>query len=278
VEVVPDPVLQVAQRCPGGALRGELGAELALAPGALDEHHELAGDGAGELGTVVGLGHGQGQVQAGGDPGRGPDVAVADEDRVRVDRDLRIPLREVLASGPVGDGPAAVQQSGLGQQERSAADRCRAPGPSGGLPEPGDQAGVLTGPEDPRAAHRDEGVDRPGGLRERRRRRDRETAAGGDGPGVGGDDVHCHARDVPPDLGEHFVRTGEVEDLEVREDSEDDASAGHDPIVAARHHGGNDKVMTIPARPRPLIGPPAMHCAPAVQIPVLALYTSTTEG
>src|SRR3954470_8354681 len=43
VEVVRDPRLQLSQRLPLGRVRGELGTELSLPPGAADEQHELPG-------------------------------------------------------------------------------------------------------------------------------------------------------------------------------------------------------------------------------------------
>jgi hypothetical protein len=100
---------------------------------------------------------------------------------------------------------------------------------------------------DTSTAHGDERVHRPRGLADRQARQDRETAARGHRAGHGGhgldDDALCEARG----LGEHLVRSGQIEDLEVREDGEDDASAGHTSTLAATPDGGKDTNMTIPA-------------------------------
>src|SRR5438093_956586 len=123
VEVIGDPGLQLAQRVAVGRLHGELGAELRLAAGALQEHDQLAGDAERELAPVVLLDEREGQVHAGGDAGRGVDAAVVQEDRVALDGDLRVPPRQLVAHQPVRGGPPAVEQPGLGQEEGPTADR-----------------------------------------------------------------------------------------------------------------------------------------------------------
>src|SRR5690606_12059535 len=87
VEVVGQPAQDVDDRRRAGGLGEQLGAELGLAAGAADEHHEPAGDGVGELGAVVVLDEGEGEVGAGGDAGGGPHVAVAHVDAVGLDVD-----------------------------------------------------------------------------------------------------------------------------------------------------------------------------------------------
>ena len=102
VEVVGDPGLQLAQRAALGELRREVGAELGLAAGALEEEDQPAGDLDGDLAAEVLLDQRQGEVHAGGDAGRGPDVAVADEDRVGVDGELGVAAGELGRSTPSG--------------------------------------------------------------------------------------------------------------------------------------------------------------------------------
>ena len=93
VEVVGQPALQLGDRVGAGGPGGELRAELGLAAGAAHEDDQPAGDGVGELGAVVVLDEGEGEVDAGGDAGRGPAVAVADVDAVGVDLHLGVARR-----------------------------------------------------------------------------------------------------------------------------------------------------------------------------------------
>ena len=88
------------------------------------------------------FGQRQGQVDPGGDPGRGGDVPVGDEDRVRVDGDLGEPGRERGAIGPMGGDPALVQQARRSQQERAGADRDQPPGTGAVRPQPGNEVRI----------------------------------------------------------------------------------------------------------------------------------------
>jgi hypothetical protein len=67
--VVGDPALHLAQRVPARPLGRELGAELSLAAGPLDEDDELPGDRPGRLSAQILLDHGHGEVHARRDPG-----------------------------------------------------------------------------------------------------------------------------------------------------------------------------------------------------------------
>ena len=64
VEVLADPRLQLAQRGPLGGLGGEWRAELVLAAGALEVHHQPAGHEAGDSRAEVVLDEGEGEVDA----------------------------------------------------------------------------------------------------------------------------------------------------------------------------------------------------------------------
>src|ERR1700730_10691353 len=60
-------------------------------------------------------GHCQREIDAGADPGRGPDVAVAHEDLVGLEFHLRIRSDEMPGALPVRGGAAAVEQAGFGK-------------------------------------------------------------------------------------------------------------------------------------------------------------------
>jgi hypothetical protein len=95
--------------------------------------HELAGELGGDLGAVIPADHVQAQVDAGGAPGGGQDVALVDEQHPRVDRHVRVPAGELLALRPVRGGPAAVEQPRVGQGECTGAQRDDATPPGVGL-------------------------------------------------------------------------------------------------------------------------------------------------
>ena len=95
--------------------------ELGLAAGTVEEHHQPAGDGLGDVGAVVVLDQRQGEVDAGGDAGGGPHVPVAGVDRIGIDLQRRVLVGQLLGPGPVGGDRPAVEQPGLGGEERAAA-------------------------------------------------------------------------------------------------------------------------------------------------------------
>ena len=76
----------------------------------------------------------QAEVEAGGQPGGREDVAVVDVEDVGVDLDRRELPRELVGEGPVRRRAPAVEQAGVGEDERARADRhhARAPGVGGG--------------------------------------------------------------------------------------------------------------------------------------------------
>ena len=66
-----DPVVE---RCePLAPLQVQGGAELGLSAGPLQEHHQPPGHREGDVATEVLLDHRQGQIDPGGDAGRGPE-------------------------------------------------------------------------------------------------------------------------------------------------------------------------------------------------------------
>ncbi|GAA3075889.1 hypothetical protein GCM10020254_19750 [Streptomyces goshikiensis] len=118
-----DPLLDVPQRLPPGRLRGQLGAELGLVARSAQEDHQVPGDQQRHVPSVVLLHQREREVDPGRDPGRGRDPAVPYVDRVRLDGHGRVVPGHQRARIPVGGGPAAVQQPGLGEQERAGAHR-----------------------------------------------------------------------------------------------------------------------------------------------------------
>jgi len=74
-----------AQRIVAPSLGCQQVRELRLEAGAPGVQHQLRGHAIGQALAGVLLDHGQGHVDPGGDPGRGPHAAVAHEDGVSVD-------------------------------------------------------------------------------------------------------------------------------------------------------------------------------------------------
>ena len=121
------------------SLRGELGAELGLASGALDEQHEPARRGQRRLAPEILLDERQRQVHPGGHAGRGVHVAVAHEDRVRVHLHVRMSARPAARSSPSAwwrGGPSGARPRRAGtlpcrRPRRGASARPRRGAPRG---------------------------------------------------------------------------------------------------------------------------------------------------
>ncbi len=105
----------------GGRDRLQRDAELGLSAGALEVHHQLPGHAQGGALPVVLGDQRQRQVEARGDAGAGPHIALTDEDRVGIHRDGRVVGGELRRGGPVGGGALAVEESGGGEQVRAHA-------------------------------------------------------------------------------------------------------------------------------------------------------------
>ena len=161
VEVVRQPLLELAQRLAVGHLSGELGAELGLPAGTLEEQHEPAGGLERHVAPEVLLHQREREVHARGHAGRGDHVAVAHEDRVGLDLDLGMAPGELAARGPVRGGAAAVEQAGRGEQEGARADGADALRARSRGPHPGDEPRVLGGGVHAKAAGDEQRVDRP---------------------------------------------------------------------------------------------------------------------
>ncbi|GAA2482399.1 hypothetical protein GCM10010276_19490 [Streptomyces longisporus] len=168
-----DRLVQAAQGPGAGGRRGRrlgLGDRaldvLRLAAVAVRGYDRAAGDLVGDGGAVVAAHHVQAQVDAGGDAGRGQDVAVVDEQYVRVDVDLREEALQLVGLRPVRGRGAAVQVAGRGEDEHAGADG----GEPGAGPDVGESGGQLVG-EDALLEDRTEFV----------RRRDDDRVGGGQG-------------------------------------------------------------------------------------------------
>src|SRR5262249_19063039 len=86
------------------ALRGQVGRELALSAGADAENDVAARDRQRDGAAVVRLDHGEREIHPGGDPGRGPDPAILDMNRIVVDIDRRTEAAQLVDVAPVGGG------------------------------------------------------------------------------------------------------------------------------------------------------------------------------
>jgi len=78
------PGLDLPQRLALSALGAECSTELRLSAGSLHVHHQPSGDGERDVLSSVLIYQRERQIHPGGHPGRGPDVAIAHEDSVRI--------------------------------------------------------------------------------------------------------------------------------------------------------------------------------------------------
>ncbi len=175
--VLGDPLLYVAQRPALCGLRGELGAELGLVARTPQKDDQMPGDGQREVPAEVLLHQGQREVDTGRHARGGGQVAVPYVDRLGFHVHRGEPLGEGAAEHPVGRRAAAVQQPGLGQQQRSAAHRDLPPGAVRVAAQPVDQPGV--GGTGALTAGHQQGVRSPDGV-EREVGDERQSAGGAD--------------------------------------------------------------------------------------------------
>ena len=251
-----DQLLGAADRLVVGTVAPDRCGELALRAGPAQEHHEPAGARLGDVGTVVVLDEGERHVDAGGDAGRRPHVAVAGPDRIGVDVDVGVLGGEALGAGPVGRRPPAVEETGGGEQERAAADTDDAPGAGGEVGDRGDEVGVVAGPVAGAVpAGHEQRVDRPAAVDVRRD--ELQAALGRHGSGLERHDVDLVAGrprpppDEPAGAGEHLVGAGDVERLHVGVgDDHDAAGSGHGSTVGRALDGVKDAHPTNPASTR----------------------------
>ncbi len=161
--------------------------------------HELARDLARHFGAGVFLDQRQGQVDAGGHAGGGPDRSVDDEDAVFLHADRGIRAPEPGGVNPVGGSPAAIQQPSLGEMEGARAGGADAPRAGRCILQERDQTGRRR--LDIVVAHHQQGVER---AVAERLRSDAEACRGGHRPALLRQQV---------DLVERFGR-GEIGELQ----------------------------------------------------------------
>ncbi len=241
---------QVAGR-PDGGRRGspgpDLRAELRLATGSAQRHHEMPGHRLSHGGTAVLLDHRQRQVDPRRHTGRGPEVTVSDPYGVRIDLDLGVATGELVGPGPVCGDPTTLAATGRRQQERPRAHRGQSSGSDRG--DPCQERSGHVGIAGPGATRDQHGV----GLRTNRvegqigdqdqagLRQDRAAVDRGQEEPVALPHVMqvLHALVGP---GKDLSRADHVERLHTWEQREDDRS--HDDSKALPPHGVNDMVPT----------------------------------
>ena len=183
--------LDVAQRVALGRLGGEGGAELRLVGRSAQEEDEVTGDRQRRLPAQVVLDEGEREVHPGGHPGGGPDVTVADEDRLGVDADAGVATGELGRRDPVSRCAAVVEQTGGGEGEGPGADGGDAAGAAGAGGDPVEHGAVAAERLAAGAAGDQEGVDPRGDLFHGAVGQQGEAAGGPHGLTVGRDDLNA---------------------------------------------------------------------------------------
>ena len=239
VGMLGDPRLQLAQRIARRDLRAELRAELRLPARPLHEQHELARGRQRDVAAEVVVDEREREVHARGHAGRRPDVAVAHEDRIGVDGDVRVArarasshARQCVVARRPSSRPAAASTNApvhtdatrrLRRASRAhRTRRARRRSPRRSAPSPPTTTSVSIGPRTD-ASDRSATTARPRVVRS--------------GPGSGAATSTRYASGSPPVRratsrggGEHLVRADEVERGDAGVDDEHDAAA-HPPIV-----------------------------------------------
>jgi len=140
---------------------------------------------------------------------------------------------ELLAKGPVGGRSPALEQSGLGQEERAGADRA---GPARALGHPPERWNEPRVPEDvadPQAAADDHGVDAATPhLAERNVGAEAQSPRAANGLAVGGRDDHAVAAAATKEAGRRVEDVGRADDVEELHSVEGDQ---HDLALGGRH-------------------------------------------
>lgn len=111
--------------------------------------------------SVILLQQGQREIDTRRHAGRGPDIAVADEDRIRHHVDFGDPALEIGDFAPTGRCLPTGKTSCRGKEERSRADGADARRPGGDLLDRVDEGALFQHPCDATPAGHDEGIDGP---------------------------------------------------------------------------------------------------------------------
>ncbi len=233
-QVLQRPGLHVLHAAVGGRLAGELHAELRLSAGPLEVHDHVARHLQREGMAVVLFHQGKGEVDARGDTGGGPEVAVTHIDRIGIDRHTRMQFLQPGGHAPVGRGPAPVEQARSSQEEAAGAQghhaahaRCRGARPRHDFRGFGQgRLDVAGADQQGRVRHRPArriaaGAQHLGGVQGHQRvGAHGAPRAGGDGHGIAG--RPAAPREVHVRIVEHRERPHGLERLEARIDDDVD--------------------------------------------------------
>jgi hypothetical protein len=121
-------------------------------------NHQLLGGAAGDFFAQVVGDQGEGEVDAGGDAGGGPELAVAGVDAVGLEFHAREAFQEIRGAAPMGGAALAVEHAGLGEDVGARADRADAAGGFHGGADEGLDLRVEHGRAGALAAGDDDGV------------------------------------------------------------------------------------------------------------------------
>src|SRR3982074_2109311 len=114
IEMLARPAEQRSE-APGRRLQFQERGELRLAAAAAVVEHELPRSFLRDLLAEILRDKRQRQIDAGGDPRRTPDVAVADENPVGLQLHLGIGIKKMPGALPMGGGTATVEQTCFGE-------------------------------------------------------------------------------------------------------------------------------------------------------------------
>jgi cell division septum initiation protein DivIVA len=261
-DVLEEEAQGLAQRLALGLLGGERGAELRLVAGTAQEQHEVTGDRKRGRAVEVVLDEREREVHPGGYPGGGPELPVADVDRLGVDVHRGMRTRELGGGGPVGGRTAAVEQPRGSQQEGACANGGGAPGGSGALGDPVEEHAVGHRLDVATPAGDEQRVNRQPRLAQRAIGSDPQAARGAQRHAFSTEDLDLVAAPAVSALaasrleqllraGEHLEGTRDVEALHARVgDDHDPTRRGgyvHGAIIAHQVTVRKDRFPTISA-------------------------------
>lgn len=118
--MVPHPLNQIGEAAGAAAELYQRGKLRLAGPALVDD--KLLRRAARDILAEIVLDEGEREVDAGGNAGRGPDIAIVNEDAVRIDADPRIAASEIVRACPMRGGAAAVEQPCFRQQIGARAD------------------------------------------------------------------------------------------------------------------------------------------------------------
>src|SRR4051795_4643038 len=200
----------------------------ACPPDRLEVDDELSGDSCGGRAAVVFGDQRQGEIDAGGDAWRGPDVAVLHIDGVGVDGHVGIGDRQVVALGPVGGSSSTLEKASRSEDERAGAHRGDPACVQGEAVHVLEKVVVKDGGANTGASGDHQRVDRAGD-RSDRGGGELEPATGANRSAADGNDfgLVLSALDVPGRAREDLQGPGHVEDLGRVEGRDDHADWAH---------------------------------------------------